>query len=186
MRKIKQAVSLILVFCIGIYLYPAKKSSAMETIGFNDQEYWSQRMEDVRVEGIFDFNEEAITAIENYVVADEKGLFYVEDEASLRLVLTDNEYDLVLKQIEIINKEVASEPIRAALGTEGNPYILTEGTPLPVSVSGAAKTWLKISNIRGATEFTVTANRQVTVTIYRKNLIGKTQVSIGNVGLWLM
>jgi hypothetical protein len=132
------------------------------------------RVEDVKVEGILEFSDEALCAVETYVTTDENGRYYVENEEELRAVLTEAEYLLVLEQIEIVNDDPIL--VAAANGTEGSPYILTPGVAFSTSASGASSTWFQASGIRGATDFIVSSSKSASVTIYKKNLIGKTQI----------
>lgn len=62
-------------------------------------------------------------------------------------------------------------------GTESDPYILSENSAYNTNATGASSTWFKISGIGGAADFIVTTSVSATVTIYKKNLIGKTQIA---------
>lgn len=174
MKNFKQVISLALVICMCFSL--TGNAFALETNAEEEQGSTDMRMEDVQVEGIFDFSEEALESVETYVVADKTGLFYVEDEDALKSVLTDEEYELVLEQIEIVNDEAMVAAASSASGTESNPYILTENSAYSTNATGASSTWFKISGMRGATDFIINTSVSASAVIYKKNLIGKTQI----------
>lgn len=178
MKISQKAISLALILSMLFGLIGnayALEANTDEELPTEDQQ--EMRVEDVKVDGIFDFSEEALESVENYVNADENGFFYVGDENALRSVLSDDEYRLVLEQIEITNAEIMVAAASDGTGTESNPYILSENSAYNTNATGASSTWFKISGIGGAADFIVTTSVSATVTIYKKNLIGKTQIA---------
>ena len=183
MKVLKKTISfaLVLSLCLSFASTAFAADRKFEAVEVENIEVITElqremmRVEDVKVEGILEFSDEALCAVESYVATDENGRFYVENEEELRTILTETEYLLVLEQIEIVN----DEPMLAAAaanGTESSPYILTPGTAFATSASAASSTWFQASSIRGATDFVVSSSKSASVTIYKKNLIGKTQI----------
>lgn len=172
MKIFRKVTSLTLVLCMCFSLignaYAVEANTDVER---------DMRVEDVKVDGILDFSEEALEAVENYVHADENCFFYVADENALRSVLTDDEYCLVLEQIEITNAEAMVGAVSDGTGTESSPYVLRENSAYGTSAKGASSTWFIISGIRGATDFIINTSVSATATIYKKSLFGKTQIA---------
>lgn len=136
----------------------------------------AMRFEDVTVDELRNLDSDAVIAVENYVGIDELGRYYVVNEQSLRATLSNEEYALVLEQIEDSN--IANSIMLAATedGTESNPYILTADTPLGTNASSASSTWFRINSIRGAVDFKITTSTSASATFYKKTLLGKTQI----------
>lgn len=181
MKNAKKIVSLLLVFCLCFSLagnaFAIEANTEDSTLSSDSLAQEAMRVEDVKVEGILDFSQEALESVENFVVADEDGLFYVENEDALKSVLTEDEYTLVLEQIEIVNNEAMSVAASSETGSESDPYVLTAGSAYKTNATGASSTWFKISGVRGATDFIITTSVSASATIYKKNLIGKTEIA---------
>ncbi len=172
MKYFKRTLSLILALSIILIITGNAFAFEPKSEGF----VADMSIENIKVKGIFDFSKEAFESVDSCIAVDTDGLYSIENEERLKSVLSEKEYDLVLKQIEITNNETllaASNP----LGTESNPYILTENVAFNTNATSASNTWFKISGIRGATDFIVNSSIPVTAVIYKKNLIGKVQIA---------
>lgn len=177
----KKVLSIILVFVMLFSMsvtafaaeFPANTSN-IEAL--DESQINAMRFEDVTVDELRDLDSDAVVAIENFVSIDEAGCYYVENESSLRAILTDEEYDMVLEQISISNNSNSIMLATSENGTESNPYTLTANTPLSTNASSASNTWFKINSIRGAVDFKITTSTSASATFYKKTLLGKTQI----------
>lgn len=182
MYKSRGVISIVLVFCIlfsltvSVYaMEPDVDDLNIEGNQSSEERKDQMRFENVSVKEIFDFSEEAIISIENCVIKNDKGLFYVSNEEKLKSVLTNEEYLIVLQQIDISNNRAITAML-AGNGSESSPYILTANVAFWTSATGASSTWFQISNILGATDFIVSTSQSAYVVIYKTTLLGKTQI----------
>lgn len=168
-------LSIIVILCtVPTVAFAAEDTAESDNLTITEDQINSTRFEDVKVDGLLMLELDAVIAIETYVSTDELGYYYVKDETSLRSVLTDDEYKLVLEQITITNNP--DRLIEAGDGSEDNPYILTAGQAFPTSASSASSTWFRINDIRGAVDFKVTTSISASAVFYKKTLLGKTSI----------
>lgn len=166
-----------MLFSISVTAFAAEvPANTSNIVTVDESQINAMRFEDVTVDELRDLDSDAVVAIENFVSIDEFGRYYVENESSLRAVLTDAEYAMVLEQISISNKSNSLMLVATQDGTESNPYILTADIPLGTNASSASSTWFRINSIRGAVDFKITTSTSASATFYKKTLLGKTQI----------
>ena len=167
----------VMLFSISVTAFAAEvPANTSNIVTVDESQINAMRFEDVTVDELRDLDSDAVVAIENFVSIDEFGRYYVENESSLRAVLTDAEYAMVLEQNSISNKSNSLMLVATQDGTESNPYILTADIPLGTNASSASSTWFRINSIRGAVDFKITTSTSASATFYKKTLLGKTQI----------
>ena len=97
---------------------------------------------------------------------DQNGTFYIREEEVLRTLLTSEQYSLVEEQIRLLSEYGNITPY-AAIGTEGNPHVLTKGTASSVTTS--SEYWFSCT-VAGATDFVMESTQNSTHITYKKTL----------------
>lgn len=178
MKKVISIIlAVVMLFSMSVTAFAAEvPANTSDIVAVDESQINAMRFEDVTVDELRDLDSDAIVAIENFVSIDEFGCYYVENESSLRAVLTDAEYAMVLEQISVSNNSNSIMLVATEDGTESNPYILTADIPLGTNASSASSTWFRINSIRGAVDFKITTSTSASATFYKKTLLGKTQI----------
>lgn len=178
MKKVLSVLlAVVMLLSMSVTAFAAEvPANTSNIVAVDESQINAMRFEDVTVDELRDLDSDAVVAIENFVSIDEFGCYYVENESSLRAVLTDAEYAMVLEQISISNNSNSIMLVATEDGTESNPYILTADIPLGTNASSASSTWFRINSIRGAVDFKITTSTSASATFYKKTLLGKTQI----------
>lgn len=121
------------------------------------------------------FTNLALDYVDKYVTTDKQGNFYISDSEALKNSLTPEQYSLVEEQITLTNTN-NDLSLYADVGTESNPHNLTPGNYSVITRRNASVYWFTCTT-SGATDFDLRSSYVSYFTIYKRTLLGKSEIN---------